>query len=261
MLSTPKNRFKEAIRAGRPQLGLWVASGDPLVTEICAGAGFDWLAIDAEHGPQHMPGILAQLQAMGGYPTCHPVVRVPSADPAGLKQYLDIGAQTLLVPMVETAEAAAAVVRACRYPPLGERGIGGARAAGWGRYVDYLEVANREVCVLVQVETVRALGNLDAILAVPDLDGVFIGPADLSASMGHLGNPSHPAVTEAVLEAIGRITAAGIPAGILTRDENLARQLLAGMAQFVAVGVETRILAIETSALAHKFRVMPELRE
>lgn len=254
MTATPTNRFKQAILAGRPQLGLWLALGNPLSAEICAGAGFDWLAIDAEHAPQHLPGILAQLQAIAGYPDCHAVLRVPSADPVGLKQYLDLGAETVLVPMVESAEQAAAVVRACRYPPVGERGIGGARASRWGRHGDYLQAANREVCVMVQVETMRAMQELDSIAAVPGLDAVFIGPADLAASMGHIGQPGHPEVMAAVLAAVGRLRALGKPSGILTRDEQLARRLLAGEAQFVAVGVDTLLLAQATSALAQRFR-------
>lgn len=252
-MPTPINPFKRAILAHRVQIGFWLAIGDPVTAEICAGAGFDWLVVDAEHGPQHQPGILAQLQAIAAYPECHAVVRVPSDDPTGLKQYLDLGAQSVLVPMVETAAQASAVVRACRYAPEGDRGIGGARASGWGRHADYLRDANSQICVIVQVETIAGIRNLHDIAAVPGLDAVFIGPADLAASMGHIGNPDHPDVRAAVIGAIAQIVRAGKPAGILTRDEELARDVLALGACFVAVGIDTLLLAQQTSALAQHF--------
>lgn len=251
---TPTNGFKQALAAGPAQIGFWLALGDSVAAEICAGAGFDWLVIDAEHGPQHLPGVLALLQAIAGHSGCHPVVRVPSDDPIAIKQHLDLGAQTILVPMVETAAQAAAIVRACRYPPDGERGIGGARASGWGRHTDYLREANRQICVIVQVETVTAIQNLNDILSVPGLDAVFVGPADLAASMGHPGHPTHPAVQQAVKDAVIHIAQAGKPAGVLTLDPGFAQTLLDLGARFVAVGVDTLLLSQQTSALAKRFK-------
>lgn len=252
-MRTPPNPFKQALLEGRTQIGFWLGLAGPYSAEICAGAGFDWLLIDAEHGPQTVPGVLAQLQAIAGYPECHAAVRVPSTDPTAIKQYLDLGAETLLVPMLETAAQAAAVVDASRYPPAGSRGIGGARAARWGRYPAYVREANDRVCVIVQVETATALENLDSIAALEGIDGVFVGPADLAASLGHPGAPGHPDVQAAVLDAFARIRAAGKAAGILTLDEALAGHYLDHGATFVAVGIDTLMLARGTSALAARF--------
>lgn len=252
-MQTPANLFKKALRERRVQIGFWLSLADSLSAEICAGAGFDWLLIDGEHAPQDPRGIMTQLQAIAAYPACHAVVRVPSSDPVVIKQYLDLGAQTLLVPMVDTPEQAASIVQACRYPPQGKRGIGGARAARWGRYADYLSRSNEEVCVLVQVETATALANLEAIANVEGVDGVFIGPADLAASLGHPGNPGEPLVQAAIIEAAQRIGNCGKTAGILTRDEALARRLLATGAVFVAVGMDSFLLSTGTSALASRF--------
>lgn len=253
-METPANRFKQALGEGRAQIGLWLALGDPVAAEICAGAGFDWLVIDAEHGPQHLPGVLAQLQAIAGYPDCSAVVRVPSADAVAIKQYLDVGAETLLVPMIDSAAEAAAVVDAARYPPLGSRGIGGARAARWGRYPRYVAEANAQVCLIVQIETAAGLANLEAIAGCDGVDAVLIGPADLAASLGHPGVVSHPAVEDAIFDALRRIRASGKPAGIMVRDEAIARRCLAEGAGFVAVGVDTLLLAAATGSLAASYR-------
>lgn len=256
---TPINRFKEAILAGRTQIGLWMALGDPVCAEISAGAGFDWLVIDAEHGPQHLPGVLARLQVIAAYPQCSAVVRVPSNEAGAIRQYLDLGAQTVLVPMVQNADEAAAVVRACRYPPEGTRGVGSARAAGWGRYEDYLLEANRNVCVLVQVETRGAVRNVADITRVEGVDGVFIGPADLAASMGHIGQAEHPEVVEAVAVAIERVRSHGKPAGCLAVGEAFARRLLDQDVTFLAVGIDTRLLVQETTVLARRFEALASL--
>ena len=193
------NRFKAALRAGQPQIGLWLGLADPYSAEICAGAGFDWLLIDGEHAPNDVRSILAQLQTLAPYPVS-PIVRPPIGETYLIKQLLDIGAQTLLIPMVETAAQAAALVAAVRYPPAGVRGVGSAlaRASRWQRVPGYLERADAEICLLVQVETRTGLDNLDAIATVEGVDGVFIGPADLSAALGHRGNPGHPDVQEAI---------------------------------------------------------------
>ncbi len=274
-MQTPDNTFKIAIARRQPQIGLWLGLANAYSAEICAGAGFDWLLIDGEHAPNGLTDILAQLQAIAAYPGAHAIARVPVGEAALIKQYLDIGAQTLLVPMVDTAEQAAHLVRACRYPqdddhvnaPGGRggiRGMAGARASRWGRYPNYAKEANDRVCLLVQAETRTALQNLDAIAATPGVDGVFIGPADLSASLGHVGVPNHPAVQAAIEDAIARILKAGKAPGILTSDEAQARHYLALGAVFVAVGLDTGILVRQTSALAAKFKdsqpVLPAAR-
>lgn len=270
-MQTPVNAFKQAIAQQQTQIGLWLGLASPYSTEICAGAGFDWLLIDGEHAPNDINSILAQLQVIAAYPGSHAMARVPMGHghvgEALIKQYLDIGVQTLLVPMVDTPEQAAALVRASRYPQFdaqgkdigGIRGMGGARASRWGRYPQYAHEANAQVCLLVQAETQLALDNLDAIAAVDGVDGVFIGPADLSASMGHVGNPGHPEVQAAIESAIARILKAGKAPGILTTDEQLARHYIALGATFVAVGLDTQLLVRHTSALAASFKAGVQL--
>lgn len=257
-MQTPRNPFKQALRDKRPQIGLWMGLASDCTAEICALAGFDWLVIDGEHAPNDLRTILAQLQILAGYPAVHPVARVPVGQTALIKQYLDLGAQNILVPMVDTAEQAAQLVQAMRYPQDdglgGVRGMAGARASRWGHYADYFKRANEEVCLIVQVETRQALENLDAIAATPGVDGVFIGPADLSASMGHVGDAAHPEVQAAIEDAIARILRAGKAPGILSSDEAQARRYLALGAVFVAVGLDLQILMRETSALAARFK-------
>lgn len=261
MSPTPANPFKEALRAGRPQIGFWLSLASPTATEICAGAGFDWVLIDGEHAPQSVPLVLDQLRAVDAAGGAHAVVRVPSDDPVGLKLHLDLGVRTVLVPMVETAEQAAAVVRACHYPPRGIRGVGGARAARWGRLPGYLREAEAVTCVLVQVETRLGLDSVSEIAGVDGIDGVFVGPSDLAASMGHLGNPGHPEVRAAVREALRAIRAAGKPAGVLSQVESVAHEHLADGALFVAVGLDAHLLARQTEALAARFADADQLSE
>ncbi|MBU1361151.1 MAG: 2-dehydro-3-deoxyglucarate aldolase [Gammaproteobacteria bacterium] len=257
-MNTPINAFKKALVERRAQIGLWLGLADSYSAEICAGAGFDWLLIDGEHSPNGLRSVLQQAQAIAAYPGSHAIARVPvghgHVGTALIKQYLDLGVETLLVPMVDTAEQARDIVRAMRYPPTGVRGMGGARASRWGRYPAYPREANDQVCLLVQAETREALANLDAIAAVEGVDGVFIGPADLSASMGHVGNPGHAEVQTAIRDAIERINRAGKAAGILTTDEALSREYLQLGALFVAVGLDTNLLARGTSALAARFK-------
>ena len=202
---------------------------------------------------------------IAAYPGSHAIARVPvghgNVGQALIKQYLDLGVQTLLVPMVDTPEQARALVRAMRYPPDGIRGMGGARASRWGRLPNYAKEANAQVCLLVQAETREALANLDAIAATEGVDGVFIGPADLSAALGHVGNPVHPEVQAAIEDAIGRIPAAGKAAGILTPDETLARRYLDIGAVFVAVGLDTNLLMKATSLLAARFKKVARGRQ
>ena len=257
-MQTPVNPFKQALRAKRVQIGLWVGLADHYATEICAGAGFDWLLLDGEHSPNDIRSLLQQAQVIAAYPDSHAIARVPvghgNVGTALIKQYLDLGIQTLLVPMVDTAQQAAELVRASRYPPLGIRGMGGSRASRWGRIPNYGKDANEQVCLLVQVETREALDNLDAIAATEGVEGVFIGPADLSAALGHVGNPAHPEVQAAIEDAIRRIVKAGKAAGILSPDEAVARKYLEMGATFVAVGLDSNLLMRATSALAAKFK-------
>ena len=232
---TPINTFKKALAEGKPQIGMWVALADPYIAEVLAGAGFDWLLLDGEHGPNDVRSILSQLQAVSAYPVT-PVVRPVAGETALIKQYLDLGAQTLLIPMVETAEQAAQIVSATRYPPQGVRGVGSgvARASRWNQYGDYLQAADDQICVLVQVESISAAKQLAQIVAVPGVDGVFFGPADLAASMGHRGNPGHPEVQKVIDEGIATVRAAGKAAGTLTVDTTLARRYLEMGALYVA---------------------------
>ncbi len=249
------NDFKRALAAGKPQIGLWTALADPYVAEVLACAGFDWLLIDNEHAPNDVRTTLAQLQALAAYPT-QPVVRPVTADTALIKQYLDIGAQTLLLPMIDTAEQAAGVVAATRYPPRGVRGVGSslARASRWNAMPDYLHRAADEICVLVQAESVTAIENLAAIAKVDGVDGVFFGPSDLSASMGMIGQAGTPEVRDAVRAGIDTVRAAGKAAGVLTGDPELARDYLAAGATFVAVGTDIGLLRASTMRLADLFK-------
>lgn len=261
-MKTPVNTFKQALQNQQVQIGLWSDLADGLCTELLAGIGYDWLLLDGEHSPIDLRTLLAQLQgvssAIGSIPglATHPVARVPVGDVAIIKQYLDLGVQTLLVPMVDTAEQAAQMVRAMRYPPAGIRGMGSAvaRSSRWQAYPDYIHEANEQVCLLVQAETVDAMRNLDAIAATPGVDGVFIGPADLSASMGFPGNPGHPEVQLAIADGIARTLKAGKAAGIIATTEEQARKWLAAGALFVAVGVDTLLLSDAAHQLLARFR-------
>ena len=254
-MSEMHNTFKAALAARQPQIGLWLGLADPYCAEICAGAGFDWLLIDGEHAPNDVRSTLSILQALAAYPVA-PVVRPPVGETHLIKQYLDLGVQNLLIPMVETAEQARALVAATRYPPAGLRGVGSAlaRASRWNSIPEYVHRANDQICLLVQAESRSALQNLDQILAVDGVDGVFIGPADLSASLGHLGNPAHPEVVQAIESAIRKIVAAGKAAGILSAEEKLSRRYLELGATFVAVGVDTTLLARSARNLATQFK-------
>ncbi|WP_434630374.1 4-hydroxy-2-oxoheptanedioate aldolase [Pseudomonas sp. Z1-29] len=253
------NTFKQRLRSGEAQIGLWLGLADAYCAELAANAGFDWLLIDGEHAPNDLRTLLGQLQAIAPYPG-QPVIRPVIGDTALIKQLLDIGAQTLLVPMVESAAQASELVRAMHYPPHGVRGVGSAlaRASRWNSIAGYLDHADEQMCLLVQIESCEGLANLDAIAAVEGVDGVFIGPADLSASMGHRGNPGHPQVQAAIEDAIARIRQAGKAAGILSADETLARRYIELGAAFVAVGVDTTVLMRGLQALAATFKNTPK---
>lgn len=249
------NRFKRALAAGERQIGYWQGLASPYSAEISAGAGFDWLLFDGEHAPNDLPLLLAQLQAVAAYDV-EPVVRPPVGDPVIIKQLLDIGARSLLVPMVENAEQAAMLVRATRYPPDGIRGVGSAlgRASRWNRTPAYLHGAAKDICLLVQIESKAALRELDAIARTPGVDGVFIGPSDLAASLGHLDDAGHADVQEAIEQAIATIRAAGTAAGVLMANRAIAARYLELGASFVAVGTDVSTLARGAEELAQAFR-------
>ena len=248
------NSFKKALAAGETRFGCWLSLAEPVSADVVATAGFDWLVIDAEHGPNDLRSILAQLQVLEAS-SSHAVVRVPVGETWILKQVLDAGAQTVLVPMVESADQARQLVRDVTYPPHGDRGVGYAiaRASRYAEITDYGTTADDEVCLLVQVENVRGLEALDDILGVEGVDGVFIGPADLAADMGHMGNAAHPDVQAAIMEALARIRAAGKAPGILSTQDSMTNAALAAGAQFVAVGADVLLLAQAARALAQKW--------
>lgn len=255
----PDATFRDALRsqngkAGRPLAGMWVCSGSPLIAELCAGAGLDWLLVDAEHSPNGLESILAQLQAIHGYPV-HTLVRPPVNDTVVIKQYLDLGVQNLLIPMVNSVADAEAAVAATRYPPQGVRGVGSAlaRAARWNRIPDYLARASETVSVTVQIESAAAVEAVAEILAVEGVDAIFLGPSDLAASMGVLGQQEHPDVRAAVERCLAAAKAAGKPAGVNAFNPATARSYMASGASFVLVGADVAILARGSEALAAEF--------
>jgi 4-hydroxy-2-oxoheptanedioate aldolase len=253
-MDLPQNPFKRALKAGKAQIGLWSSLSSNYSVEVIAGAGFDWILLDCEHSPNDLESLLTQLQAAAPYPA-HPVVRVPWNDMVNIKRVLDIGAQSLLIPYVSTAEEARAAVSHTRYPPAGVRGVAGTtRATRFGRVKDYAKRAHEEICLLVQVETQGALDNIEAICAVDGVDGVFIGPADLHASLGHTGEIANPTVKPLIDEAIRRIRKKNKAPGILTPNEADAKHWLGCGALFVAVGADVGILARGAEALAAKFK-------
>jgi 4-hydroxy-2-oxoheptanedioate aldolase len=253
-MKLPHNAFKAALLRREPQIGLWLALADAYAAEVVATAGFDWVLVDVEHVPNNLQTVLAQLQALAAYPVS-PIVRPVEASTALIKQYLDIGVLTLLVPMVHTPAQAAEVVAATRYAPRGVRGLGSAitRASRWNQVEQYVARADEEICVLVQVESAEGIANVAAIAATEGIDGVFFGPADLSASMGHLGNASHPDVLRAIDDGIAAVLAAGKAPGILATNPDRARGYLAAGALFVAVGFDTALLARGAAQLASEF--------
>jgi 4-hydroxy-2-oxoheptanedioate aldolase len=254
-MKLPVNRFRQALAEGRQQLGLWCSLPSAYAAEVVAGSGFDWLLLDTEHSPADVPTVLGQLQATAAYDVSA-IVRPASNDIVLIKRYLDIGAQTLLIPYVQSAAEAAQAVAAMRYPPGGVRGVAAlTRATRFGRVEGYARRAAEELCLLVQVETQQALDSLEAIAAVEGVDGIFIGPGDLAASLGHPGEQNHPTVVAAIEDAIRRVRAAGRPAGILTADAAFARRCIALGTTFTAVGADVGILARGSEKLAREFRV------
>jgi 4-hydroxy-2-oxoheptanedioate aldolase len=250
-----RNAFKRALQKRELQIGLWSSLCSNLAAEIIAHSGFDWIVLDTEHSPNEVPDLVSQLQAMGKG-TASPVVRAAWNDTVLIKRILDIGAQSILLPYVQTAEEAGRAVAAVRYPPRGVRGVSAAsRASNFGRVKEYLKKADEEICLLVQVETSAALEQLESISSIEGVDGVFIGPADLSASLGHLGDPQHPRTQRALQDAGRRLASLGKPAGILAVVEADARRYIEWGYNFVAVGIDTTLLATSADALARSFKV------
>ena len=253
-MEIPVNKFKRAIKEGKLQIGLWSSLSSHLTVEVLANSGFDWLLLDTEHSPNELPMVHTQLQAMTGG-TAHPVVRPAWNEPVAIKRFLDIGVQSFLVPYVQTESEARQAIAATRYPPRGMRGFASAsRASGFGRIQDYYTRCEEQICVLVQIETRLALQNLEAIAAVDGVDGVFIGPGDLSADMGLLGQAGHPEVVSVIEEAARRIRLCGNVPGVLTGDEGLARRFIDAGCLFTAVGSDVGILARQSEQLAARFK-------
>lgn len=254
-MPAPLNTLKHRLAAGEVLYGCWLGLAEPYVAEVAATCGFDWLLIDGEHAPNDIRSLSAQLAAVLNSPTL-PILRLVDDDAAKIKQALDIGAQSLLIPMVETAAQASCILRATRYPPNGTRGVGSslARASRFSEVPDYLTTANDQICLILQVESRAGLAALDDILALGGIDGVFIGPSDLAADMGHLGQPDHPQVKAAVLDALRRIRKAGLTAGVLSTDTDYINDCKAAGANFVGVGIDVTLYASAMRALSATWR-------
>ena len=239
----------------QPVIGMFHSSGDSAAAEILAGTGFDYLLIDGEHSPLSLETIQSVLRAIAAYPTLG-VVRVPENSEVLIKQYLDLGAQSLVVPMVDSVEEAQAAARAVAYPPEGVRGVGSAlaRSGRWNRIPGYLTRARETITLIVQAESAAAVENAAAIASVDGVDGVFIGPSDLAASMGLLGQQTHPDVVAAVKHMIAEVKAAGKFVGVNAFAQDQARDYLASGADFVNVGADVALLAAGSTALLEAFQ-------
>ncbi|WP_371227567.1 aldolase/citrate lyase family protein [Roseovarius sp. 2305UL8-3] len=254
-MAAPENLFKSALLRGETLYGCWAGFADTYATEVLATAGFDWLVIDGEHAPNDLRSMMQQLQVLQGRAS-QPVVRLPMGEAWLIKQVLDVGAQTLLIPMVESAEETRNLARAMRYPPEGIRGSGAAlaRASQFSSIADYTLTANDQMCLLVQVETMAGIEALDEILQVDGVDGVFIGPSDLAADMGYLGKKADAPVQEVIRDALARIAASDKAAGILAVDHDTALTYRDWGAQFLAVGIDLLMLAQTARATMNRWR-------
>jgi 4-hydroxy-2-oxoheptanedioate aldolase len=252
-MPAPVNEFKKRLNSGKTQFGIWSCLTSEMVTELLATTDIDWICIDGEHSPNQLTEMRRQLLSIDHSGTSA-IVRVPSGEDWILKQVMDIGAQTVLVPMVDTAEQAEQLVRAVNYPPHGIRGVGayGTRAAKFGTTTEYLSTANEQICLIIQIESMRAIENLDAILAVDGIDAVFIGPADLSADMGFLGAPESPEVQSVINDAFAKIIASDKAAGTLSLNPMLAQKQTEMGVDFIAVGMDVELLGNAASALVSK---------
>lgn len=253
-MKNPTNVFKAALKAGKHQNGIWNTIGGNTVPEMLAGAGFDWVLIDCEHAPVETAEVLPALQAIAANGSSSAIVRPADNDATLFKLILDMGAQTLLVPFVQTPEEAESAVQAMRYGPRGIRGMAGmTRATRYGKVDNYFEVASQELCLIVQVETLKGLQNLEAIAQTDGVDAVFIGPADLSASMGLPGQMNHPDVVALIEDAFERLKAIGVPVGIMALEQDAAQKYIALGSAFTAVGVDLVMLADSVNALQRSF--------
>ena len=254
-MPAPTNTFKERLKKGERLIGCWMGLSDIYAAEMLGTAGFDWIVVDGEHAPNDIRSMRDQLIALEPSDS-HPVVRVPIGETYLIKQVLDIGAQTILVPIVESKAQAEELVRACHYPPKGVRGVGAAlaRASRFSDIPDYATTADDQICLLVQVENRAGMAALDDILTVDGVDGVFIGPADLSSDMGHAGNANAPEVRDAILDALARIAAAGKAPGILSTDDAVTEIYRDAGAQFLAVGIDVLMLVRTARAAAKKWK-------
>ncbi|AZA10942.1 HpcH/HpaI aldolase family protein [Corynebacterium gerontici] len=234
--------------------GLWVCSGSPAAAEILSLSGAEWLLIDGEHSPIGLESISSLLRAVAAGPAT-PVVRVPVLDTALIKQYLDLGAQNIMVPMVHTGEDAANAVAAMHYPPKGVRGVGSAlaRSSRWNRVPGYLDQASETVSLTVQIESEQAVHNCEAIAATEGVDAVFIGPSDLAASMGLLGQQSHPDVLKNVYHCIEVVKQAGKLVGVNAFNLEQAQEYVDAGVDFIAIGADVQILASQSQVLAGTF--------
>ncbi|WP_413733622.1 HpcH/HpaI aldolase family protein [Sodalis sp. RH21] len=250
-----QNQFKQAIKNGQVQLGLWTQLGSHIAAEILSGCGYDFIGLDAEHGPSEYREIYCQLQACAAGGPTQPIVRLPNQDISLIKRYLDAGVNTLMVPQVDTVEQAKMLVSAVRYPPHGIRGYCGApRASNFGRIKNYATACDREICLIVMPETTTSLDNLEEMAAIDGIDAFFIGPGDLAASLGYIGQPMHPAVINAIEESGRRIKAAGKAVGILCTDEKQTRRYIELGFQIIAIGSDQGLLTNGAEKLLAKFR-------
>ena len=254
-MPAPTNTFKAKLKQGERVIGLWMCLADHYSADLLGTAGFDWIVVDGEHAPNDIRSLRDQVMALAPYET-EAVVRVPIGETWIIKQVLDIGAQTLLVPMVDSKEQAEEIVRACRYPPHGTRGVGAApaRASRYSQITDYVTTADDQICLLVQVENRAGIAALDDILSVDGIDGVFIGPADLSSDMGYAGNANAPEVRDTILDALDRIAKAGKAPGILSTNDEVTAVYRDAGAQFLAVGIDVLMLAKAARAAAAKWK-------
>ncbi|MEP3637564.1 MAG: HpcH/HpaI aldolase/citrate lyase family protein [Paracoccaceae bacterium] len=254
-MPAPTNKFKAGLKAGERQIGCWMSFGEMITCEVMGTTGFDWLLFDCEHNPYDIKNMRNCLSALQGTDSSV-AVRVPVGETWIIKQVLDAGAQTVLVPMVESADQARQLVRDVRYPPNGDRGVGygTTRSARFGQIADYGPTADDQICLLVQVENRAGLAALDEILEIDGIDGVFVGPADLAADHGHLGDLLHPEVQELIVDAISRIAASDKAAGILSTNDEMTTKMIGAGAQFVAVGLDLLMLRAAALELSAKWK-------
>jgi 2-dehydro-3-deoxyglucarate aldolase len=248
------NQFRADLRARKRLIGCWVSFGSPITAEVLGLAGFDWLLLDGEHAPNDVLSLIPQLMALKDSASA-PMVRPPWNEPVIIKRLLDAGFYNFLMPYVESEEEARRAVASTRYPPEGFRGVSvSQRGNRYGTVPGYFQGVNEQICVTVQIETRKGMDAVDAIAAVDGIDGLFVGPGDLSAALGHLGNPSHPEVQEAIKYIFDRSHAAGKASGILAPVEADARRYLDWGATFVAVGADLGLFRAATQGLRDKFR-------